>query len=153
MMERDSDVLIQVLDGGAGVGHAGRHHKGVEGLTFIAALKVTGGLNVFIKEGVLLKCSTCGISGEDSYLEEHGYTVELKLDSRRALVLVALWETVLQDRRQGDEGHGAVEGTPVDTNLQQENCINSLHLRPGWCRHCGTRVYTSTLLSGNLTDF
>lgn len=40
MVQRDLDVFIQVFDGRGGVGHAGRHHKGVEGASLLAALKV-----------------------------------------------------------------------------------------------------------------
>lgn len=38
MVEPDFDVLVQVFDGRAGVGHTGRHHKRVEDLTPVAAL-------------------------------------------------------------------------------------------------------------------
>lgn len=41
MVERDFDVFIQVFDWSAGIGHTGWHHKGVEGLTLLAALKIT----------------------------------------------------------------------------------------------------------------
>lgn len=50
------------------------------------------------------------------YLKELGDGVELELDPRWNL-LVGLWEALLQDRRQGDERHRAVEVIPVDKNL------------------------------------
>lgn len=37
-----------------------------------------------------------------------------------------LWEVVLQDRRQGDESHCAVEGIPVDKNLQPKKSLFTL---------------------------
>lgn len=40
VVECDCDVLLQVSDRSAGVGHAGWHHKGVEGLPVFAALEI-----------------------------------------------------------------------------------------------------------------
>lgn len=40
VVECDCDVLLQVSDRSAGVGHAGWHHKGVEGLPIFAALEI-----------------------------------------------------------------------------------------------------------------
>lgn len=40
MLQRHFDVFIKVFDRRAGVGHTGWHHKGVEGLTILAALKI-----------------------------------------------------------------------------------------------------------------
>jgi len=39
MSEHDFDVFLQVFDWTAGVGHTGRHHKGVEDLPVLTALK------------------------------------------------------------------------------------------------------------------
>ena len=38
MVEHDLHVLVQVCDRTAGVGHAGRHHEGVELLMALSAL-------------------------------------------------------------------------------------------------------------------
>lgn len=66
---------------------------------------------------------SCFLTRKDTlkYLEEHWDAVELKLNPWWSLVWTVLWEAVLQDRRQGDESHCAVEGIPIDENLRQRD--------------------------------
>ena len=54
------------------------------------------------------------------YLEEEWDAEELKLHSGLALVQTRLWEAVLQNRRQRDESHRAIEGVAVDENLEHK---------------------------------
>lgn len=39
VVEGDFDLIVQVLDRSARIGHAGCNHKGVEGLSLLSALK------------------------------------------------------------------------------------------------------------------